>query len=117
MIDNNPAMYKPSLIGANEIVGYLFETYGQGRDKIPASLKGGGGMNLFKSNKGANMRKNVRKDNIRMKPLTLYGWEGMSYVKSVREVLTELGLAHVFINCAEGSVNRYTYDGLYIYMI
>ena len=34
------------------------------------------------------------------------GYEGVSGVKLVRETLTELGLAHTLINCANGSKNR-----------
>ena len=39
---------------------------------------------------------------------TLYyiGYEGVSGVKLVRETLTELGLAHTLINCANGSKSR-----------
>ena len=43
-----------------------------------------------------------------MHALSLYssGYEGVSGVKIVRETLTELGLAHTLINCANGSINR-----------
>lgn len=102
MIDNNPGMYKPQLFGANSIVEYLFQTYGPGVEAIPATLKGAG-----KSGGGGNrMKKNSRPDNMKMKPVTLYGWEGAQYVKPVREILNELSLAHVFVNCANGSLNR-----------
>jgi hypothetical protein len=107
LIDNNPAMYRPQMTGATEIVTYLFDTYGPGAAKMPSSVKGSMLDGLMKSSRGASIRKNARSDNIKMKAITLYGWEGAQYVKQVRETLTELGLAHVMINCADGSVNRF----------
>lgn len=99
-------MCRPQLTGAAEIIEYLFETYGPGKEKIPSSLRGTGGGGIFKSSKGANIRRNARPDSTRMKPITLYGWEGNSLVRPVRETLTELGLPHIFVNCAEGSSNK-----------
>lgn len=106
MIDNNPKLYRPQLFGATEIIEHLFNEYGPGKDKIPGSLKSNGLSGLLKSNKGATLRKNARRDNTKMRPITLYGWEGANYVRQVRETLTELSLNHILINCAEGSVNR-----------
>lgn len=104
MIDNNPSMIKPQLTGADDIIKHLFATYGPGADKIPGNLKGGG---LFAgSGKGGKLRKNARPDFRSIKPLTLYGYEGVGAVKSVREVLTDLGLAHTYIVCANGSANK-----------
>ena len=61
------------------------------------------------SSKGSRLRANARPDsNINIKPLTLYGWEGAPYVTPVRELLCELSIPHVFVNCATGSANRYT---------
>ena len=55
---------------------------------------------------GNKIRPNIRVDNLKMKPIVIYGWEGAQYVKVVRECLNELGLSHTFINCANGSLNR-----------
>jgi hypothetical protein len=91
------------------------------------------------------VRKDARPDYAKMRPLTLYGWEGAKFVTPVREALNELGrcqavvcitcittidtiilnihtydaykyliltslayigLAHVFVPCANGSQNR-----------
>ena len=52
------------------------------------------------------MKKNARNDNMRMKPITIFGWEGCKTVTPVRKTLNELGLAHIFINCNQGSPNR-----------
>jgi len=102
MIDNNPSMYKPQLFGADSIIEHLFDTYGPGYSELPAALKGPG----KSGGKGNKIRPNIRVDNIKMKPIVLYGWEGAQYVKAVRECLNELGLSHTFINCANGSLNR-----------
>lgn len=94
---------RPQLTGATEIVNYLFETYGQGA-KVPSNLKGTGFS--FPGGKGAKLRSNARPDFKSIKPLTLYGYEGIGAVKAVREVLTELSVPHILINCANGSSNR-----------
>lgn len=64
--------------------------------------------NLFDKFKSTGKRdgSRIRSDVTSLKPITLYGWEGAPYVTPVREVLTELALAHVLVNCAPGSRNR-----------
>ena len=100
-------MTRPQLFGSKEIIQHLFSTYGPGKDKIPSNLlSGGGGLKLFGSGKGAKIRSNARPDAVKFKPITIYGWEGAPYVTQVRETLTELGLSHLFVNCANGSANR-----------
>ncbi len=49
---------------------------------------------------------NVRKDIHSIKPVTLWGYEGSPFVRVVREMLSQLGLQHIMINCARGSANR-----------
>lgn len=66
----------------------------------------GGGNGFFSNSKGSKLRPNARSDLTKLKPLTLYGWEGAQYVTPVRQTLSELGLAHIFVNCANGSQNR-----------
>jgi len=104
MFDSNPSMFKPSLYGSTDIINHLFNTYGPGEKSIPSNLKGGTGAGVAKGTGSFN--KKARFDNRKMKPITLYGWEGASYVKPVRESLNSLGLAHFMVNCAEGSSNR-----------
>ena len=95
---------RPQFSGRKDIVEYLFQEYGSrdGDGLVPKGLsnKGAGG------GKGSKPNPNARPDNNKMKPLTLYGWEGAKYVTPVRETLCELSLAHVFVNCAPGSANR-----------
>lgn len=106
MIDLNPKMIRQQLLGANVIVNYLFDTYGGGVKNIPGNLKGSPFTLPSLGSKGMKLRANARPDFVKIKPLTLYGYEGIGGVKQVREVLTELGLSHVLINCANGSANR-----------
>lgn len=105
------SFFRPEIFGRKEIVEYLFKTYGPGIDAIPSALKGSSsfGAGLFTGGgKGSRLRSNARSDITLLKPITLYGWEGENqFVRPVRETLTELGLAHIFVNCATGSANRY----------
>lgn len=102
MIDSNPSMYKPELLGSKNIVTHLFDTYGPGVEFAPKNLVSGG----KPKNTGAKTIKNARNDNQKMKPITVYGWEGARPVTPVRQALDKLGLAHVFINCSPESSNR-----------
>jgi glutaredoxin len=102
MTDVNPAMYRPQLTGSDAIVKHLFNTYGPGEASIPKNLKGSGGS----KGKTAKTRADARADNVKFKPITLYGFEGAPYVTKVREALNDLGLAHTMVNCAKGSANR-----------
>lgn len=98
---------RPEIFGKKEIVEYLFKTYGTGLDSIPASIKGGSLGGFFNPARGSKLRSNARTDATLLKPITLYGWEGETkFVQPVRETLTELGLSHIFVNCANGSLNR-----------
>lgn len=100
MIDENPSMYRPRLSGANDILDHLFTTYGAGEDTVPKNLQKKG------SKSGGKFNSKARPDVTKLKPITVYGFEGAPYVKPVREALNSLALAHVFINCANGSANR-----------
>jgi hypothetical protein len=121
MQDTN-SMYKPELSGSASIVKHLFDTYGPGIDAAPAKLKGGGKGGVAVSKVKANARPgklplsprrgrgahvdNASIDNTKMRPITLYGWEGAKFVTPVRKELDALGLPHLFVNCAAGSTNR-----------
>ena len=107
MIDSN-GMYRFSGAGAPSIIDHLFDAYYSGKDcKERAKFKGSGAG-------GGSLKANARIDNIKMKPITLYGWEGASYVKPVRAALNSLALAHIFVNCASGS-GMYTGSLCYFY--
>jgi hypothetical protein len=105
MIDDGGKMVKPRITGAAGIVKYLFDAYGPGEEFAPKNLLGGSSTGTG-GGKGSKIRANVRPDITKIKPIVLYGWEGAQYVKQVREVMTELGIAHVMVNCGKGSNNR-----------
>jgi len=103
IIDNNPSMYRPTLFGTKEIIPYLFKTYTKSGE-IPGNFKNG--LSAAKAGSGKKIRANARPDFAKLKPITLYGWEGAPYFKPVREALNSLGLSHVLVNCANGSKKR-----------
>eukprot|EP01033_Poteriospumella_lacustris_P003796 gene3796-2689_t len=101
---------------SDDIIKYLFNTYGPGEEYIPWTLKGRLAVDTaaissaIRGNAGSRLLQNVRKDIHSMKPVTLWGFEGCPFVRTVREMLSSLGLQHVMIHCARGSANR---DKLY----
>lgn len=54
----------------------------------------------------SRLQANARDDITKIKPLTLWGYEGSPFVRPVRETLCSLGLRHVMVYCARGSQNR-----------
>lgn len=105
-------MFRPEIYTSKEIIEYIFKTYGPGVENIPADLKAEKPRGLFgmggssNSGKGSKIRPDARRDITKLKPITLFGVEGAPFVKPVRETLNELGLAHIFVNVANGSQNR-----------
>jgi glutaredoxin len=99
---------RPQLFGGKDVIEYLFTNYGPGVENIPPNLRlaSNSGSSSFGGGKGSKVRPNIRSDFTKLKPITLFGWEGAPFVKPVRDTLNELGLAHVFVNCANGSQNR-----------
>jgi len=100
LIDNS-GMYEFRLCGGKEIIPYLFENYGPGKDIIPNNLKAGP-----KGSSRAKMAKNVRPDFIKIKPVTLYTFEGCPASVNVRKTLESLGISHKIIFCSKGGKNR-----------
>eukprot|EP01040_Poterioochromonas_malhamensis_P001093 gene1093-1160_t len=103
---------KTQLFESDDIIEYLFTTYGPGKEHIPWTLKGGYAVTTcayaasFRDYAGSKLLPNARNDVFDLKPLTLWGYEGSPFVKIVRETLNSLGLCHILINCARGSANR-----------
>lgn len=95
------SMYQFNLRGSKEITPYLFENYGPGADNIPKNLAGSGG-----KGGGGKLAKNARVDFIKIKPVTLYMFEGCKACDPVRKTLEGLGISHKIIFCAKGSKNR-----------
>jgi len=103
---------KVKMFESDDIIEYLFDTYGPGKEAIPWVLKGDFARitatyaAAARDFAGSRLQSNARADATSFKPITLYGYEGSPFVRPVREALSSLGLAHVMINCPRGSRNR-----------
>eukprot|EP00871_Galdieria_phlegrea_P000051 jgi/Galph1/1046/GphlegSOOS_G5875.1 len=92
---------------SDDIVEYLFKTYGDGR--VPIALALGFMTNLtsslssaFRLDKGVRYRYSI----VPEKPLELWSYEPSPFCRLVREVLCELELPYLLHNVARGSVKR-----------
>jgi len=109
LVDPNTGV---SMYESDDIINYLFDTYGPGRDQVPFLLKGPLAVQsaayaaAARGFAGSRMLPNARPDNMNMKPIELWGYEASPFVRPVREKLSELGLAHRLVNCPRGSANR-----------
>ena len=103
LVDPGNSMGKLGSLGESEkIIEYLFDYFGPGVEAIPASLKGKIGGS---SPAGSKLITNLKSDNMRRKPIELWGFEGSAGVKPVRETLCGLALAHRMVHTAKGSQN------------
>lgn len=97
---------------SDDIIAYLFDTYGPGQDQVPWQLKGGFALQssvaaaMARGFAGSRMNARARESNGSMKPIELWGYEGSPFVRPVREKLGELGLPHTMVFCPRGSANR-----------
>eukprot|EP00304_Pavlova_gyrans_P012803 CAMPEP_0206046314 /NCGR_PEP_ID=MMETSP1466-20131121/18305_1 /ASSEMBLY_ACC=CAM_ASM_001126 /TAXON_ID=44452 /ORGANISM="Pavlova gyrans, Strain CCMP608" /LENGTH=309 /DNA_ID=CAMNT_0053421289 /DNA_START=17 /DNA_END=946 /DNA_ORIENTATION=+ len=109
MVDPNTgaAMYE-----SEDIMDYLFDTYGPGRDAIPWITKGPFALwtsafaAIARGFRGSKRDPKALPENERRQPLELWGYEGSPFVRPVRERLNELALPHTVVFCARGSSNR-----------
>lgn len=104
MIDAS-SLYTFRLRKEKEIIEYLFENYGPGKDKIPKQLRGGGG-----GDKNKALFKNARPDFLKFKPITLYTVEGCTASTPVRQALDGLAIPHKVVFCAKGGANRAAFE-------
>ncbi|CAM9710240.1 unnamed protein product [Scytosiphon promiscuus] len=108
MVDPNS---KTSMAESDDIVAYLFETYGEGAkaSTVPfqlslgflTTLTAGLGM-LPRGLKGSK----YTPAKMPKKPLELWGYEASPFTKVVREKLCELEIPHKFVAAARGSPKR-----------
>jgi len=104
--NTNTAMYE-----SDDIIRYLYKTYGNGEEGIPKSLTMGfftvltAGLGLM-FRKGAGSKYVPAKKPDDMKPIVLYGYEASPFVKVVRERLNELEIPHLYRHAARGSPKR-----------
>ena len=101
-----------AMFESEDIIDYLFNTYGPGADAAPATIRGtpavvsAGAAAIVRMMPAAKMQADARPDNGKMRPLVLYGYEASPFVRPVKEKLCALGLPHTVVNCARGSVKR-----------
>lgn len=105
--DKEVAMFE-----SDDIINYLFKTYGPGEEAVPWNLKEPFAsvtcafVSLARGMAGAKPAPGVLPENVKRKPLELWGPEGSPFVKLVREKLCSLMLPHVVLTAARGSVRR-----------
>ena len=101
-----------AMFESEDIIRYLYRTYGPGEDHIPFSLRGtvalasAGSAAIVRGMPADKMQVDARPDNHLMRPLTVYGYEGSPFCHPVREKLCALGLPHIVVPCGRGSANR-----------
>lgn len=104
MIDPNTGI---KLTSADEIVAYLFKTYGN--NELPMILRKGA-LNDVTAKFGMLPRKGIgatyKGAKAPAQPLQYWAYEASPFCVVVRETLAELGIAHVLHPCARGSPQR-----------
>lgn len=109
LVDENNGV---SMYESDDIIDYMFDTYGPGADAVPWTLRGGFAFTtsafaaLARGMAGSQLDAKARPDNTKMAPLELWAYEGSPFVKPVRERLNELALPHTVVACPRGSANR-----------
>jgi len=100
------------LFESEEIVSHLYDKYGTGAATAPFALRGvfalvsSGIAAIIRGMPADKLQIDARADTHRMRPLTLYGYEGSPFVHPVREKLCALGLPHIIVPCGRGSAHR-----------
>jgi glutaredoxin len=98
-----------SIYESDDIIQYMFDTYGPVGAKIPSSLQGGllttltCGVALL-PRRGRGSQKTESKQP--KQPITYWGYESSPFCKVVREKLVELEIPHIQKTCARGSPKR-----------
>ena len=94
---------------SDDIIAYLFETYGEEGETIPFTLQpsfvttiSASLSRLPRMGKGVNFVESKQPK----QSLTLWGYDASPFVKVVRERLVELELPHIYKTAARGSVKR-----------
>ncbi|KAJ1639414.1 hypothetical protein T492DRAFT_623641 [Pavlovales sp. CCMP2436] len=112
LVDPNSAAGPTQLYESDDIIDYLFDTYGPGRADVPWTLRGPFAFwtcafaALARGLAGNARDAKARAENEQREPIVLWGNEGSPFVKPVRERLVELALPHTFVMCPRGSAQR-----------
>ena len=94
---------------SDDIIDYLYDKYGPGKEKVPTLLRAGAltvltaGFGLA-PRMGAGSRYRAAK--MPAKPITAYSYEASPFCKLVREKLVELELPHLMRTVGRGSPKR-----------
>jgi glutathione S-transferase len=106
MVDDNSGV---SMYESDDIIDYLYDKYGPGKEKVPSLLRAGAltvltaGFGLA-PRMGAGSRYTPAK--MPEKPITIYSYEASPFCKLVREKLVELELPHLMRTVGRGSPKR-----------
>ena len=106
MVDDNTGV---SMYESDDIIDYLYDKYGPGKEKVPTLLRAGAltvltaGFGLA-PRMGAGSRYRAAK--MPAKPITVYSYEASPFCKLVREKLVELELPHLMRTVGRGSPKR-----------
>ena len=106
MVDDNSGV---SMYESDDIIDYLYDKYGPGKEKVSSLLRAGAltvltaGFGLA-PRMGAGSRYTPAK--MPEKPITIYSYEASPFCKLVREKLVELELPHLMRTVGRGSPKR-----------
>ena len=106
MVDDNSGV---SMYESDDIIDYLYDKYGPGKEKVPSLLRAGAltvltaGFGLA-PRMGAGSRYTPAK--MPEKPITIYSYEASPFCKLVSEKLVELELPHLMRTVGRGSPKR-----------
>ena len=106
LVDDNTGV---SMYESDDIIDYLYDKYGPGKEKVPTLLRAGAltvltaGFGLA-PRMGAGSRYRAAK--MPAKPITVYSYEASPFCKLVREKLVELELPHLMRTVGRGSPKR-----------
>ena len=110
LIDENTGV---KMYESDDIIEYLYENYGPGKDKVPSLLSrspvvtvaAGLGM-LGRMGKGSKLDAKSKANEKELEPIVFYGYETSPFCKIVRERLVELEIPHQIKSTGRGSYKR-----------
>lgn len=98
-----------SMYESDDIVDYLYDAYGPGKDKVPSLLRAGA-LTILTAGFGLAPRMGAgskyKPAKMPEKPITVYSYEASPFCKLVREKLVELELPHLLKASGRGSPKR-----------
>ncbi len=106
MVDPNT---KIEMYESDDIIDYLYDTYGPGKEKV-SSLLLAGALTVLTAGFGLAPRMGAGSRytpaTMPAKPITVYSYEASPFCKLVREKLVELELPHLMKSSGRGSPKR-----------